>query len=49
MTLASELIAVQKLNEGSTVGYGSAFKARAPMRIGVVACGYADGYPRVAP
>jgi alanine racemase len=49
MTLASELIAVQMLSEGSTVGYGSAFKARGPMRIGVVACGYADGYPRVAP
>jgi alanine racemase len=49
MTLASELIAVQMLNEGHTVGYGSSFKARGSMRIGVVACGYADGYPRVAP
>src|ERR1700761_5495602 len=49
MTLASELIAVQTLSEGSTVGYGSAFTARGSMRIGVVACGYADGYPRVAP
>src|ERR1700744_1428283 len=49
MTLASELIAVQTLSEGSSVGYGSTFTARAPMRIGVVACGYADGYPRVAP
>ena len=49
MTLASELIAVQTLAEGHTVGYGSAFKARGSMRIGVVACGYADGYPRVAP
>jgi alanine racemase len=49
MTLASELIAVQTLAAGHTVGYGSAFSATAPMRIGVVACGYADGYPRVAP
>jgi len=49
MTLASELIAVQTLSEGHTVGYGSKFAARGPMRIGVVACGYADGYPRVAP
>jgi alanine racemase len=49
MTLASELIAVQTLPEGETVGYGSIFKARAGMRIGVVACGYADGYPRHAP
>ena len=31
---------------GDTVGYGSSFTADAPMRIGVVACGYADGYPR---
>jgi alanine racemase len=28
------------------VGYGSSFKADVPMRIGIVACGYADGYPR---
>ncbi|MEM5385289.1 alanine racemase [Paraburkholderia phymatum] len=49
MTLASELIAVQTLSEGSTIGYGSIYTARAGMRIGVVACGYADGYPRIAP
>lgn len=49
MTLASELIATQNVAEGQTVGYGSTFTARKPMRIGVVACGYADGYPRVAP
>ncbi|HKT92703.1 MAG TPA: alanine racemase [Paraburkholderia sp.] len=49
MTLASELIATQHVVEGQTVGYGSIFTARKPMRIGVVACGYADGYPRVAP
>jgi alanine racemase len=49
MTLASQLIAVQQLQTGDTVGYGSTFTADAPMRIGVVACGYADGYPRHAP
>jgi alanine racemase len=49
MTLASELIAVQSVAEGQTVGYGSIFKTRTAMRIGVVACGYADGYPRCAP
>jgi alanine racemase len=49
MTLASELIAVQTLAAGQTVGYGSTFAAAGPMRIGVVACGYADGYPRCAP
>jgi alanine racemase len=46
MTLRSRLIATQSLQAGDTVGYGSSFKAAAPMRIGIVACGYADGYPR---
>lgn len=49
MTLRSRLIAVQSLRVGDTVGYGSTFSAETPMRIGVVACGYADGYPRLAP
>ncbi len=48
MSLHSELISVQDLQPGDTVGYGSLFKAERPMRIGVVACGYADGYPRHA-
>jgi len=49
MTLASRVIAVRELAAGESVGYGALFQARAPMRIGVVACGYADGYPRHAP
>jgi alanine racemase len=49
MTLASKLIAVQELRAGEPVGYGAAFKAEASMRVGIVACGYADGYPRHAP
>lgn len=49
MTLSSRLIGVQELEAGDTVGYGSAFTADRPMRVGVVACGYADGYPRHAP
>lgn len=49
LTLSSRVIGVQSLEPGDTVGYGSAFTAEAPMRIGVVACGYADGYPRHAP
>jgi alanine racemase len=48
MTLSSELIAVRQLRAGEAVGYGSQFVAPAAMRIGVVACGYADGYPRIA-
>jgi alanine racemase len=48
MTLRSQLIGVQSLKAGDAVGYGSTFVASEPMRIGVVACGYADGYPRHA-
>ncbi len=49
MTLESELIAIQSLKPGDRVGYGGTFTVERPMRIGVVACGYADGYPRHAP
>jgi alanine racemase len=49
MTLASAIIATQELRPGEGVGYGLAYKAERPLRIGVVACGYADGYPRQAP
>jgi len=49
MTLTSELIAVRELARGDRVGYGGAFAAPKRMRVGVVACGYADGYPRHAP
>lgn len=48
MTLASSIIAVQDLRPGDSVGYGGEFAADRPMRIGVAACGYADGYPRHA-
>ena len=46
MTLRTRLIGVQHLQPGDTVGYGSRFTAERPMRIGIAACGYADGYPR---
>lgn len=46
MTLSSKIIGVQDLKAGDTVGYGSSFTADGPLRIGIVACGYADGYPR---
>jgi alanine racemase len=48
MTLRSQIIGEQQLRAGDTVGYGSTFVADRPLRIGVVACGYADGYPRHA-
>jgi alanine racemase len=48
MTLSSRIIATQSLRAGDEVGYGALFRAEHAMRIGVVACGYADGYPRHA-
>jgi alanine racemase len=49
MTLSSELIAARQLAAGDRVGYAGTFTAERAMRVGVVACGYADGYPRHAP
>jgi alanine racemase len=49
MTLHSEIISVRELKPGECVGYGGLFCAESSMRIGTVACGYADGYPRHAP
>lgn len=48
MTLASRIIDVQDLSPGDSVGYSATFTADRPMRVGTVACGYADGYPRHA-
>ncbi|MBC8023750.1 MAG: alanine racemase, partial [Burkholderiales bacterium] len=49
MTLTSEIIATQSVHAGDRIGYGGTFAADAPLRAGIVACGYADGYPRHAP
>jgi alanine racemase len=49
MTLSSELIAIQHLAPGERAGYGFSYEAVGERTIGVVACGYADGYPRHAP
>ena len=49
MTLRSEIISVQELKANESVGYGAQYTASRPHRVGVVACGYADGYPRHAP
>jgi len=49
MSLRSRIVGVQQLAAGDSVGYGSTFVAPQPMRIGVVACGYADGYLRASP
>ena len=49
MTLESRLIAIRDLAPGEPVGYGAAWRAERPSRIGVAAIGYGDGYPRHAP
>lgn len=49
MTLESEIIAVRSIARGESVGYGGAYIADRDIRLGIVACGYADGYPRHAP
>jgi alanine racemase len=49
MTLISRIIGVQTLQSADYVGYGASFRADQAMRVAVVACGYADGYPRHAP
>ncbi|HEY6281425.1 MAG TPA: alanine racemase [Burkholderiales bacterium] len=48
MTLQSQIIATQDLQPGDKVGYTGLFTAEKAMRVGIVACGYADGYPRHA-
>lgn len=49
MTLKSQLIAVRDLAAGAPIGYGSTYRCPEAMRVGVVAIGYGDGYPRHAP
>ena len=49
MTLQSRIISVRELPAGEPVGYGARFLSPRPTRVGVVAMGYADGYPRHAP
>lgn len=49
MSLESEVFAVKTLHPGEALGYGGTFIAEHPTRVGLVAIGYADGYPRSAP
>ena len=49
MSLESALISVRELAAGEPIGYGGRFVCDRPTRVGVVAMGYADGYPRHAP
>jgi alanine racemase len=48
MQLTSKIISIRKIAKGESIGYGSIFTADKETIVGVVACGYADGYPRLA-
>ena len=48
MRLTSTIISIRKIAKGEAIGYGSIFTAERDTVVGVVACGYADGYPRSA-
>jgi alanine racemase len=48
MQLESEIIDIQEVEKGGRIGYGGRYEASEAMRVGVIACGYADGYPRHA-
>ena len=49
MTMQSKIFAIREIAAGEPVGYGARFVAERPTRVGVVALGYADGYPQFAP
>ncbi len=49
MTLKSNLIAVRQAKAGEQVGYGAHWTTQRDTTLGVVAMGYGDGYPRMAP
>jgi len=49
MQLESNIIAIRELAPGEAIGYGGSFIIERPTRVGVVALGYADGYPQDAP
>ncbi len=48
MTLKSRLMAINYFREGEAIGYGASWRCPERMQVGVVACGYGDGYPRHA-
>lgn len=49
MTLSSSLIAVRTHKAGEPVGYGGTWVSPKDTKLGVIAMGYGDGYPRNAP
>lgn len=48
MTLQTRLVSISNAKKGSSIGYGARFICPEDMKIGVIAMGYGDGYPRSA-
>jgi alanine racemase len=48
MSLHSKIIAIKQVKPGDTVGYGGLWRCQKPTLLGIIAIGYADGYPRYA-
>lgn len=48
MHLKTRVFGIRDVAAGEAVGYGAIFVTPKPMKIGLIACGYADGYPRLA-
>lgn len=46
MSFEAEIIALNQIQAGESVGYGSTFTATNSMQIAIVSIGYGDGYPR---
>lgn len=49
MFMCSEIVAIRDIAPGEGVGYGHDWVASEPSKIGTIAIGYGDGYPRHAP
>lgn len=49
MSLKSKIIALREHAKGEPIGYGSIWTAKSDTKIGVVAMGYGDGFPRILP
>lgn len=49
MSLRAPVIAIRDIGAGESVGYGGNWRAAMPSRIGTLAIGYGDGYPRLVP
>ncbi|MBD63510.1 MAG: alanine racemase [Gammaproteobacteria bacterium] len=48
MKFRSQIISIQSLDANQRIGYGGRVKTKEPSKIGIVYCGYADGFPQTA-